>query len=192
MKPRRESISLGRPLSEVTLVRFGDRQALCEQDLKASYERGRLAGERALGEQLVRQRAELIELQTGVLAALQEAVPDVARQCERALVELAVEAAQRLVGGLPITPEMLEAVIKEACSAVEDTASFTVLLHPDDLAMLERINSTILLPQGGHERIHFQPSSQVSRGGCLVQTRFGIMDARRETKVELLQKTLLP
>jgi len=35
-------------------------------------------------------------------------------------------------------------------------------------------------------------SSEVSRGGCLIQTRFGLVDARRETKLEQLQQTLLP
>jgi hypothetical protein len=29
------------------------------------------------------------------------------------------------------------------------------------------------------------------RGGCLVQTRFGTVDARRETKLDLLQRNLL-
>jgi flagellar biosynthesis/type III secretory pathway protein FliH len=33
-------------------------------------------------------------------------------------------------------------------------------------------------------------STEVSRGGCVVQTRFGVIDARRETKLELLQESL--
>jgi flagellar biosynthesis/type III secretory pathway protein FliH len=50
----------------------------------------------------------------------------------------------------------------------------------------------VLLPKGGQERIRFQSSSQVSRGGCIVQTHFGVLDARRETKTGMLEKTLLP
>jgi flagellar biosynthesis/type III secretory pathway protein FliH len=93
---------------------------------------------------------------------------------------------------MPISPEMMEGVIHEACAAVEDTADLSVLLHPDDLALLERANSPVLLPKGGHERLHFQSSSQVTRGGCIVQTHFGVLDARRETKAGMLEKTLLP
>jgi flagellar assembly protein FliH len=192
MKAVRESIQLAAPLRDVKLARSGDREALRQQDLQASFERGRQEGERALGEQLIRQRAEVMELQTGVLASLRGAVPQVTRECERALVTLALEAAQKLVCGLPISVEMIEAAIKEACAAVEDSAEFSVQLHPEDLALLQRTNSPLLLPQGGEDRIHFQSSAQVTRGGCIVQSRFGVIDARRETRSNLLRKALQP
>jgi flagellar biosynthesis/type III secretory pathway protein FliH len=44
------------------------------------------------------------------------------------------------------------------------------------------------LPESGPLR--FAGSSEVTRGGCLVQTRFGVIDARRETKLEQLRQTL--
>ena len=189
MKPD-HAISFTAPLRDVKLVRSGERETLRREDLQASFERGRMEGERALSEQLVRQRAEVMELQTGVLASLRDAVPQVARDCERMLVTLAIEAAQKLISDLPISAEMIEAAVKEACAQVEDTADFAVQLHPEDLALLERTNSPLLLPQGGKDRIHFHGSAQVSRGGCLVQTRFGVIDARRETKFELLKNAL--
>jgi flagellar assembly protein FliH len=190
MKPLRETIRLSQPLKDAALARCGDGNTLHREDLQASYERGRLDGERALSEQLIRQRAEVMELQTGVLASLRDAVPQVARAGERALVALALEAARKLVSGLPVSAEMIEAAIKEAIAQVEDTAGFTVQLHPEDLVLLERTNSPLLLPQGGDERIRFQPAAHVTRGGCVVQTRFGVIDARRETKVELLRSAL--
>jgi len=190
MKPLRETIRLSQPLKDATIARSGDREELHRGDLQASYERGRLEGERALSEQLIRQRAEVMELQTGVLASMRDAVPQVAREGERALVALALEAARKLVSGLPVSAEMIEAAIKEAIAQVEDTAGFIVQLHPEDLELLERVNSPLLLPQGSNERIRFQPAAHVTRGGCVVQTRFGVIDARRETKVELLRSTL--
>src|SRR5262249_37768432 len=139
-----------------------------------------------------RQRAEVMELQTGVLTALRNVIPQVTRDCERALVTLAVEVAQKLVAGLPISVEMVEAAIKEAVRQVEDGAEFTVQLNPEDLGMLERINSPLLLPQGGRERIRFHGSDQVTRGGCVVRTRFGLVDGRRETKLEVVERELAP
>lgn len=38
--------------------------------------------------------------------------------------------------------------------------------------------------------LRFAGSSEVTRGGCLVQTRFGVIDARRETKVEQIRQAL--
>ena len=189
MKADRE-ITFSAPVREVKVVRSGARDVLLQQDLKASFDRGLVEGERNLSAQLVQQRSEVMELQTGVLAALRDAVPQVTRDCERALVTLAIEAAQRLVGGLPVSQEMVEASIKEACAQVEDSAELNVLMHAADLALLEKVNSPLLLPQGGKEKINFHSSPQVTRGGCLVHTRFGVIDARRETKIELLKSAL--
>ena len=184
------NIQFPAPLLDVKIARSGSSVALQQQDLQASFERGCLEGERNLSAQLVQQRAEVMELQTGVLAMLRAAVPQVARDCERVLVTLAVEAAQRFVSGLPVSQEMIEASVKEACAQVEDSAELNVQLHPEDLALLEKVNSPLLLPQGGKDKIHFHGSTQVTRGGCLVHTRFGVIDARRETKVELLKNAL--
>lgn len=188
MNPR--PLQLTEPIRDVTLVRFGAGESLREQDLQAAFERGRIEGENSVGAQLIRQRSEVMELQTGVLAALRNAVPQVTRECERTLVALALEVAQKLVAGMPVSAEMVEAAVRESITQVEDGAEFSVQVHPDDLAALERINSPLLLPQGGRERIRFLGSPQVTRGGCLVQTRFGLIDGRRETRFQALESAL--
>lgn len=158
---------------------------------RASYERGLRDGEQAMNERLMRQRRELAELQDGVLRSLREAVPRVVRDSENALIALAVEVAQKLVANIPITAETVEACVREALSQVEESAEFTILLHPEDLALLRRHNSALLGDEAAHARMHFQSSPEVTRGGCLVRSRFGVVDARRETRAELLRKALL-
>ena len=100
------------------------------------------------------------------------------------------KSARKVIAGLEVSPAQVEAVVKEALAQVEAGTEFTVQIHPDDLVLLQRINSPLLLPQGGPERIQFQPAPQLSRGGCVVQTRFGVIDARRETKFELVEGAL--
>jgi len=159
---------------------------------QAAYERGRQAGERALSEQLLQQRNETVELQRGILQSLQRVVPQVIQEAETSLIALALAAAQKIVAGMPITSEMLEAVVREALRQAEDTAEIIIQLHPDDLALLRKHNASVLdgLPETGPLR--FTGSAEVTRGGCIVQTRFGLIDARRETKLEQLRQTLIP
>jgi flagellar assembly protein FliH len=157
---------------------------------QAAFERGLAEGEQRLGEQLLRQRTELLELQGGVLASLREAVPQVVRQSESSLIQLAIEVARKLVSDLPVSAEMIEAAVRSALAQVEESAEFHIYLHADDLALLQKCNSPILLPGPGNEAVRFQPSPEVTRGGCLVQTRFGVVDARRETKLELIRQSL--
>lgn len=158
---------------------------------QAAYERGRQDGERALSEQLVRQRGELQELQNGVFDSLRQAVPRLVRESESVLLELAMETARKMVADMPIPVELIETVVKQALSQVEEAVEYEVFLHPEDLALLQQVNSPMSLPAGGEQKIHLKSSPDITRGGCIIQTRFGIVDARRETKIEILKKAML-
>lgn len=157
---------------------------------KAAYERGRQDGERALGEQLLQQRSEMAELQNGVINSLKQTLPQLAHEIESALIELALESAKKISGSIKIDAKMVEKVVREALTEVQDTSEISVQLHPDDLALLGKQKSPLLtdLPESGSLR--FISSADVSRGGCIVQTRFGIIDAQRETKLEQVRKAV--
>ncbi|MCL5096282.1 MAG: flagellar assembly protein FliH, partial [Candidatus Omnitrophica bacterium] len=72
----------------------------------------------------------------------------------------------------------------------EETTDFTVYLHADDLTLLRECNPSMLNTVPGRQKTRFQTSPEVARGGCMVQTRFGIVDARRETRAELVRQSL--
>lgn len=185
-------ISLTHPLQDARLVSFvAPTGEPPERQLEqAAYERGRRDAEKAFGAQLVQQRTELDELQKGVLESLRRVVPQLTRETESALIELALESARKVVAGAPITVRTVEAVVREAVAQVEDSAEITIHLNPEDFALLRKSKSPVLegLPESGPLR--FAGSAEVSRGGCLVQTRFGLLDARRETKFEQLRESL--
>jgi flagellar assembly protein FliH len=132
----------------------------------------------------------MAELQRGVLDALRHTVPQVVKETETTLIRLALESAQKLVADIPISAEMVETVVRSALRQVEDTSEITVQLHPEDLALLRKIDSSLLNEISEASALRLVASSEVSRGGCLVQTRFGTIDARRETKMEALQRAL--
>lgn len=188
-----ESIHFDRPLGDVCLL-LGtptqDWQQFLTEREAAAFERGRCEGQSALNEQLLTQRNETIELQRGILHSLQRTLPQVAHEAETSLLLLAVEAAGKMVAGLPIDAPAVEAVVREALRQAEDTAEIIVQLHPDDLALLREHHSPLLagLPETGPLR--FAHSADVSRGGCILQTRFGLVDARRETKIEQLRHAI--
>ena len=194
--PWLKSLAIGHPLREVSVVSPADTQtreaneARDRQREQAAYERGLADGEKRLSEQLLRQRAEVLELQSGILTSLQQVVPQVVRQSEAGVIELALEVARKLVSDLPVSTEMVEAAVRSALTQAEEGAELKISLHADDLALLQRNNSPVLLPAPGNEALHFHASAEVTRGGCLVETRFGVIDARRDTKLKLIRQSL--
>jgi flagellar assembly protein FliH len=188
-----DSIPFSKPLRDVrvlTQVQSQDWNAHLKEREQAAYERGRNDGEKALSEQLIQQRNEMVELQQGVIDGLRRAVPQVIHEASDGVVQLALESAQKIVANLPISVEMVEGVVREALRQVEGTAEVIVQVHPEDLVLLRKNSSAILngVPESGP--LKFVGSAEVTRGGCLVQTRFGLIDARRETKIEQLRQSL--
>ena len=193
MKSWHDAIHLSHPLRDLRAAvapypaKLEDRIREREQ---LSFERGRREGEKALSEQLMRQRSEVTELQNGVLNSLRQAVAQVTHDCEGVLVALALEIAGKVVADTPISSEIVEAAVREALAQVEQQDSLMVSLNPMDFELLQQANAPVLLTDVGGERLQFQTSPKVARGGCLVHTRFGVIDAQRETKFKALKQAI--
>ena len=195
MKPWSEQIKLDAPLRDTRVIGsatvVGPANPAFEDQWRSSYELGRIEGEKALSEQLLKQRAEMHEVVHGVVTSLRKAVPQVVHDTETMVVSLALEVAQKLVSELPISVPMVEAAVRDALTQVEGTAQLTVRLHPADLELLQTAGSPLLASQEDTNEFRFLGSPEVTRGGCLVQTRFGTVDARRETKFDLIKRSVL-
>ena len=188
-----DTILFDEPLLDVRLLLSSpaqDWQKFLREREHAAYEKGRREGESALNGQLISQRNETMELQRGIFQSLQQSLPQVAHAAESALMEIALESAKKVVAGMVIDAGVVEATVREALRQAEDSAEISIQLNADDLALLRQHQSPLLegLPETGP--LKFSSSPEVTRGGCLVQTRFGIVDARRETKFEQLRHSL--
>lgn len=191
------SIAFAEPLRGVTLrARTSPEAALNEEILREregrAYERGLLDGEKRLGEQMLQQRSELQHLQAGVLASLQGAVVGVIRETEQSLLELAFEIACKLVDGLPLDRERVEASVKSALSAVSEATQIHVHLHPEDLQVLRKHGSELLAEDSGARTIRFVGDTTIGRGGSLVRTEFGIIDAQPEARRARVRQAVTP
>ncbi len=165
---------------------------------QAAYERGARESEERFARQVEQLKAEWetqqkAEVRT-VLGAMQRGVQtqinEALKLLERELTGLAMDASVKLVSGLPISVEMVEACIREIIGMVEQGSDLTIVLHPADLVLLEQHNSAFLDQDGGAPVIRFRPDQKMSRGGCLVETKFGELDARRETKAAMLKRAV--
>jgi flagellar assembly protein FliH len=188
-----DSILFAEPLADVRLLLRSpaqDWKIFLADAEKTAYERGRRDGESALNGQLIAQRNETLELQRGIFQSLQRTLPQLAHTAETTLIEVALESAKKVIAGMPVDAALIEATVREALRQTEDTAEISVQMNPEDLALLRTHQSPVLngLPESGP--LKFSTSPEIARGGCLVQTRFGVVDARRETKFEQIRQSL--
>ena len=108
-----------------------------------------------------------------------------AEQLERRAVELGLALAQKVVGGaLEVEPErVLEAVTARCAGSSSASASPCSSTRTTSRSCARRWTS-MRASLGGIEHCVVQAERRVGRGGCIVRTPVGDVDARVETKLE--------
>ena len=165
---------------------------------RAGYQRGRQDAEEQNAKRMNQLRQELdetqqarvVELMVELNRAVNLQLSEMFKSLEKHVVMLAAEAAIKLTSGIPISADLIEAHVREAMSMVEQETEIAVRLNPEDLALLEKHQSTLLNRTDSTPVLRLRPDAKVSRGGCILETKFGELDARRETKIELLKRAV--
>ncbi|WP_205696177.1 FliH/SctL family protein [Conexibacter sp. SYSU D00693] len=130
---------------------------------------------------------------SGAIAALQAAAQaladeraSVAADCEREAVGLGLRIAQQaLSGALEVEPERVVDVVRGALRRLVERGHVTVLVNPDDLDLVRDAAPALVAELGGMEHVEVQAERRVARGGAIVHTAEGDVDASLETKLEL-------
>jgi flagellar assembly protein FliH len=137
-------------------------------------------------------RAEALEAANPALAALEAATAAVhaerlaaAERLESQAVDLALFLAERVVAGaIAVRPELVVEAVRGALRGIVERERVTILVHPDDLDVVRSAVEALRGSLGGIEHCEVQSERRVSRGGAIVRTPDGDVDARVETKLQ--------
>ena len=182
------------PLRQIEVVPREDLK-LTEQ---AAYERGKKDAEATLQGQLevmkteyaTEQQQKLADFFKNIQDDLGGQVPRMLQSLEKHVINLAADIAMKIVAGTPVDKSMVETVVKDALAKAEKDTDVVVLLNEADLELLSEADSELLQRTHGSSEVVFKASPEVSRGGCLLETRYGTVDARIETKADVLKKAV--
>ena len=182
------------PLRQIEVVPREDLK-LTEQ---AAYERGKKDAEATLQGQLevmkteyaTEQQQKLADFFKNIQDDLGGQVPRMLQSLEKHVINLAADIAIKIVAGTPVDKSMVESVVKDALAKAEKDTEVVVLLNEADLELLSQADSELLQRTHGSSEVVFKASPEVSRGGCLLETRYGTVDARIETKADVLKKAV--
>ena len=176
------------PSLETAALKARQLVAAAEAEADRVREEARTAGH-AEGHALGRTEA-LAEMTPSMAAAASalEAVraleADACERVERAAVELALRVAERVVAGtVAVSPERLLDVVRGALRTIVERERVTLLVHPDDLDLMRSAVADVAGSLGGIEHVEVQEERRVGRGGAIVRTSLGEVDARIESKL---------
>ena len=177
-----ERREIERKLELSTLERL---KTLEESAYKEAFELGKEEGkQQAYGEASKEIQAFLEQMKT-LLESIKNLLPVMVTTNESRIVTLVNEVASRIaLARIVESNESIVSALKEVSGSVSSDESMTIELNPADVSVAEH-----LLKAEGRDweflkMAKFVPLEHIKRGGCVVQTNYGVIDATLEERVK--------
>ena len=163
------------------------KQAANEQGLEEGRAAGREEGVRLAREEL----AHELEVAHQMAASLLEARHDLVASAEPAMLRLALDVARTVIAKeVEADPDVLKGTLTRAMLKAAGEERMRLRLHPDDVVRLGTYLDN-LATRFSARGVDVVPDPAVGRGGVIVETRSGTVDARMETQVAKIEQSLL-
>ena len=164
-------------------------------DLAAEAQAARAAGHEAgfqagLAEAHAHMAAGIESLRAAA-AALGEERDRVSAAVEAAAVQLALQIAEQAIGArVAVQPDTVVDVVRGALRRLVERDRVTILVNPDDLELVRAASESLVAELGGMEHCDVQAERRVGRGGAIVRTVEGEVDATLDTKLARAREVL--
>ncbi|MBI2815117.1 MAG: flagellar biosynthesis protein [Opitutae bacterium] len=155
---------------------------------EASYRRGVDAARALADQQMVDIRSEVAQLSNGVLQKLAAVEAGLLEELRDQLPALALDLARHLLAGYEPPAGIIAKLCREALDQLfPERENLELLLCPRDADLLQALNP------GWRERypgLRVTPDPTLQPGDCQVRSRFGLTDARQQSKLDALARAL--
>ncbi len=155
-----------------------------------AYRRGIDAARALADQQMVEFRADVEQFSNDVLGKLTQLEPALVGQLRESLPALAVEIARRLLAGYEPPADVVSRLCEEALTELfPERDNLELALCPRDAGLLAELNP------GWRQRypgLVIRTDSALAPGDIQVRSRFGLTDARQQTKLTALAHGLAP
>lgn len=110
---------------------------------------------------------------------------------ESGVVEIALAIAARVCRSLSFDPSVAADNIRRVVAMIGHEHDADIHLHPDDFASLEQCIPSLLSDAARSGHVSFRPDAAVSRGGCLLRSRHGTIDASIHEQLDRIALAIL-
>lgn len=175
------------PESEATRIVAEARSQAAEIERQAR-EAGRASVQAEVAAEVARLAAPWHEQLTNTLDELATLRATITAQAERNLVQLALEIARKIVHReVTIDGEIVMTLARIGLTRGHSRTPATIHLHPDDFAYVSTHREQLVSGQA----LELVEDRSIMRGGCLVRTEMGDVDARIDQQFIEIERAFL-
>ncbi len=159
---------------------------------KEAYEKGFEQGEKDGRELGVKRLETVIQQLRRLLAEIEREKQGIFQTVEKEMLRLMLEIGRRLFRRAALIQEttILE-VLKEAFQYVTERSEIVLRLNPADYHYLKAYSGDLPFASEEEAGLRILQDPGITRGGCLLETSFGTIDATIESQIDALISALL-
>jgi flagellar assembly protein FliH len=160
---------------------------------EAARQEGHQQGDAAAREQVRQEVAGLMADLARILQEARQALQDTVFNQEREIRRLVAQIASKVVlATIEADNETVVRIARECIRRATGRQTLTLLMHPEDRAIIERYCPEFRAAFDDLERIELREEPRVRQGGVIVETASGGVDARIHQQLEVVRDTLVP
>jgi flagellar assembly protein FliH len=161
-------------------------QQILEQAYNQGYSQGYNEAKNKL-EQEYQQKINELQEQIKNILNLKESL---VKEMEKDIVELAIKVAEKVINKkIEEEPELVSSYLIELLPKIEQAKNITIWINPNEIEYV-RLSKDKFKNLVEVENINIAPDSRIEKGGCIIETNFGKIDARISTKLEVLKEII--
>jgi type III secretion protein L len=123
------------------------------------------------------------------IAKLEEEINKVRQDLEKMLIPVALKAAKKILGReIELSEETIVDIVSNALKAVSQHKKITIYVNKKDLEPLERNRSKLKDIFESLEALSIRERNDIARGGCIIETEGGIINAELDNQWTALEK----
>lgn len=136
---------------------------------------------------------QVIESWTTALGQWDRARQDMLLAAGENVLTFAFEMAQQVIGrAIKHDPTVVRDQVKAALALLSQPTAVTIIVNTEDVSILEEVLPSVIEKMGACEHAQLRPDDSMTRGGCIVRTAGGEVDATIETQIARIAEALLP
>ncbi len=162
-----------------------------QRQVEAAFDEGRRQGR----DETITAHRDTINQAAAALQSSLDALTRIRRQdlesMEKETVRLALNIAKKVIRHETEHGPIVAQVVKAAMAKVTDSRGLTLKLNPLDVETVAACQQELAMGDDACTDLHLEADEAIQRGGCIIETQLGDVDARIDRQIKIIEELLI-
>lgn len=176
---------------EIINKAISEAQKKAQEILEQAYNQGYSQGYNEIKNKLEQEYQQKIQELQKEIQNILNLKENLVKEIEKDIVELAIKVAEKVINKkIEEEPELVSNYLLELLPKIEQAKNITIWINPNEIEYVKLSKEKFKNLVENVDNINIAPDSRIEKGGCIIETNFGKIDARISTKLEVLKEII--